>query len=271
MCTRDLVGVKYVNGDEKKYLRNEDIATMSDRITSHLADLKQKYYDVDLDSIIKTILDYSRLGYKLETKVIPGNILEVVQSESIEDITYDQALTFKNLLSYLSDPKLRNMYNDIFPELGDKLYKMFFNMGLNERYPGGCFTNNNSNLEIDPSLYQTCDNQIMLHVVRLYIKSVFVMFDIPEKDLSECLKEFELGKFDIGDVSETLDFYNLLKFLKEEIVPIANSSNCETYKNHFAFIPNGDKFFELFLGLIKSGAVDRYDCEDLVALLGFYN
>lgn len=265
MCTRNLVGIKYSHGDKTKYLKMEDMENMSDQLAKNLVELQKKYLDVDINSIVETILNIPDLGSKSETKICIGNILEIIQTDS-DKIDNHQIITIRKLISDLSNPKIRNIYNEIFPELGIELYQIFLNIGFNQKYlPLKKLNKYNSNFTINKSILDSCDKTIMDHVIQLYIRFLCVILRISE--IPESLEDFDKDKFTTHNLDETIDYYNLFKFLKEEVSPIINSPNFDIYKNYFAYIPSGDLLFKIFLFFINLGIVEKYEFVNLIFLL----
>lgn len=222
-----------------------DFLQSPEYVTAEWIEVLEKHRNVGLDSMVHRFIVISKY-------LIPEskNIFETIEKDN-ESTSIQHCIDATNqILKDLSDSELRNVYNDIYPKLGDDLYKYFYNQSFNETCSDVISKHRskaqNSKREFKPEIdYSKFKNQEMT-------SRVLDLFE----DFSKCFLLNETQS------NITCDFYRYLTFIRDDVRPIAQSQECETYMEYFGYM-GLDGWFKTFLKTAQSDLVDRFDCTDL--------
>lgn len=272
-CNRFFSGVKFVssNGD-KKYISNDEIKNLDPyEFSDHVNELQKKYPDINLDNIVKRIMIIT--GYfnvKYDQKIVPGNILQITEIRDENDITEETVKEIKIALHDLSDKNIRKIYNQVYPDVGDKIYEMLYNYSISSTSRE---TNYKSNIDdyVQPSqeMLLSLNQEKLMNVINFYAEMIQMFMNLP--------KENNLINFCNNMLNEVYDFeklnncnaYNFAKFANDNFVKFMNDDKDE-YKMIFeTLIPGGKVLFDVFEQLMDNSIATNYDNQDLAKLLGF--
>lgn len=279
-CTRQLVGVKYVKHDGSKYYYSiDEIHSLTDNseFINNIEHLKNKYPQLDFDEIVKNLmLSVGYLDFDYKTKVVPGNVLEVTEVVKERNITPEHVKAFKAIIKDISNRKIRSIYNEIIPDIGDKLYELSYNSCINECESGlsqqekDVFNKRIDEFQFpDIAKLSHLDKCVIADSIRIYTYMLQTIFDLPKNDDPiEFMSNFDVSKVNPDNCARNA--FRFSKFLNEQFLKVIESDKVDQYREAFALMfPGGDILFEMFEKACGMGVVKNYDNENLVQLMQF--
>lgn len=261
MCARNPVGFKIVDGKSTQFLSTDDVIKNNQAFVDNLELVKQKYPEVDIDAMVKNFLFIVNTDSETERKYVPGNIVEITTRKVVQDKTSEHVEAMNYLLNAVSDPKLRNIYNEVIPGLGDILYKKYFNLFITHRFNLKMFHPFKSeNTKFDMDSIRLVDDFFMKESLWLYLDMLLALFGVDE----ESIKNTNID-------NTSIDYYGFFEFIKQKMLPIVTSDQMSAYQKCFSYLPNGGDFFDLVVKLVNTDYVSNFENENLLDLSVFKN
>jgi len=261
MCSRGIVGVKLVTKDGIQYLHIDDLDKLNPHeFADHINSLQEKYPDLNLQPIVKRILIITGVfDRKYETKMVSGNILEITESIPDLKMTYDHCSAMKEVLKDVSDSKIRSIYNEIIPNIGDMLYEKLFDAAFDGQEFN--FKSDLRDISVDIKALEKFDNEILSKAVKCFYLLIQIFLDFPDIDNLTDLSNISF-KF-----SSQRCMFKFCETLHKEFKPLVESPHVESYREIFNILTNSG-LFDVLEKAFDIKIIQQYDQQNLSSLLG---